>query len=365
MRETRDRSPLDLLVAADELINDVEVVVLLYIISSSSLCRSRRLGGMAYLEILNLGHIIALAVKVVRIERPNSLQHPLVLLVHHPVIRVLAMPWVEAVVSDHGQSLVWNCALLFHDVVQILIVAPAEHHIIHTAPRGIDPVLGRVNRILRVRVGGECVGVDDLGGEGTADGEGVSYYVPLPLSIEEEKQLAEIVNETCELHPAGLAVSPNSLRRLEEMLDLREGGVGVGLVDQGVEFLHRLPDGEFSTDLALKCVAGLQVVGDCLLLVLLGVEVLDAVAGILVLSELCFVLLSVECGGFVDVFLFLCGSSILHFESGFEDIDIVNCVRGGFKGHAIALVVEGLGHVGLFEEGAWCHCVCVGKGRAV
>jgi hypothetical protein len=44
----------------------------------------------------------------------------LILLVHEVIIRSLAMPWVEGVVADHGESLLREARLLLADVIEIL-----------------------------------------------------------------------------------------------------------------------------------------------------------------------------------------------------------------------------------------------------
>lgn len=68
------RLPLKLLVLANEFINDVQVVLL---------------------EILNLRNLVALAVEIVRVESLDGLQHALILLVHHPLVRTTSVPRVE------------------------------------------------------------------------------------------------------------------------------------------------------------------------------------------------------------------------------------------------------------------------------
>lgn len=135
-----------------------------------------------------------------------------------------------------------------------------------------------------------------------------------------------------------------------------ERDVGVGLVDEGVELLHGFPDGHLGAGLAVEVVAGPQVVGYGLLLVLLAVEVLDTVACLFVLAELCLVLLCIELGLCVDVLLFLCGGALLDLHGSLEDVDIVDHVRCSFESKTITVVIEVLRHVGLLEDGAWCHC---------
>lgn len=49
--------------------------------------------------------------------------------------------------------------------------------------------------------------------------------VPLTLGAKEEEEFPEVVNETCYLHPFRLAVSPDGLSSLEEVLNLGEAGL--------------------------------------------------------------------------------------------------------------------------------------------
>jgi pimeloyl-ACP methyl ester carboxylesterase len=57
---------------------------------------------------------------------------------------------------------------------------------------------------------------------------------PLPVAAKEVEQLAEIVDETGDLHPVGLAVLAHGLGGLQQVLDLGSVGVGVAGVDLGV-----------------------------------------------------------------------------------------------------------------------------------
>jgi hypothetical protein len=328
------RLPLDLLVLANEFVDNTEVVLL---------------------EILNLWNIITLAVKVVWVERPNSLKHTVVLFVHHPPVCILLVPGVERVVSDHSQPFVRDGRLILHDVVEVLVVTPAQHNVIKSAARQVDAMLCTVDFVVEVGVVLECIRVDDTLVKGTAHRECVADHVPLTLCVVEEEKLAQVVDETDELHPARLAVPADGFGGLEEVIDLGEGCIRVGLVNECVELLHGLPDSHLGASLAMEVVAGAQIVGYGLLLVLLAVEVLDAVACFFILTELSLVLLCVEFRLLVDVLLLLCGGALLDLHGGLEDVDIVDHVRCGLEGKTITVVVEGLGHVGLLEDGAWCH----------
>ena len=70
---------------------------------------------------------------------------------------------------------------------------------------------------------------------------GVADDAPLGLAPK-AKDLPEIVDETGEDEPAGMAVFADGFRGLEEVLDLGEIGVGIAFIDQGVEILGCLPD---------------------------------------------------------------------------------------------------------------------------
>ena len=322
-------SPLDHLVG-EILVNQVQVVWLFRpnispFISRSKRDRGGKKGGKTYLELLHPRHIIALAVQIIGVKRPDGLQHALVLGVHEAPVRAGRVPGVKAMVADHGKGLVRQRRLRLGNVVQVLVVAPAQHDVIHAAAGSVDAVFAAVDGMARVRVGGKGVRVDDGAIEGTANGEGVANDIPLALRVEEEEQFAEVVDQACELEPAGLAVATDGLGRLEEVLDLGEGGVRVGFVDEGVEFFHGLPDGHLGAGLVLEVVAGLEVVGDRLLFVLLTVESLDAIAGLFVLPEFGLVLFGVELGTFENVLFHPGGGgACFDFHLGFEQIDLVD-----------------------------------------
>jgi len=294
------------------------------------------------LELFHGRHIIALGVQVIGVECPDSLQHLLVVFVHEVVIRAGIVPGVEAVVSDHGQRLIWQRRLLLDDMVQVLIMAPTEHDLIESTAFAVDAVLGAVDRVVVVLVAFEGIWIDDTLIEGTAHREGVANDVPLAFGVEEEKELAKVVNEASELHPARLAITTDSFCGLEQMFDLGEGGVGVGFVDERIQLLHGFPDGHVSTSLAVEVVASFEVVCHGLLLVLLTVEVLDTVAGSIELPELRLVLVGIELGSFVEV-NFLCrGRALLDFGGSLQDVDPVDIIGHSFKSLAISLGVEGL-----------------------
>ena len=274
------------------------------------------------------------------------------MVIHQLVVRPGVVPGVKRVVTDHSQRLGRQDGLLLADVVEVLIVAPGEHDVVQATARRVDTVLGAVDLVVVVRVILEGLGaVDDTVVESQSDGEGITHDIPLAAGTEEVQQLAQVVDETGQLHPARLAIAADGLCGLQEVLDLRKTGVRVRLVDEGVELLHGFPDGHLGAGLGVEVVAGLEVVGHGLLGVLLLVEVLDPVTGVFVLAELGLVLALVELRFFVQAFF-----GVLLLQGVLEDVDIVDGVRCFLEGVAISLG-EGLDW-GL-DNGCWCHGDCV------
>jgi hypothetical protein len=122
-------------------------------------------------------------------------------------------------------------------------MTPAEDDVVQPAARLVDPVLRHQLRVRVVRIRRERLRVDDLVAEAAANDERVADDVPLSLRAEEDEELAEVVHEPGDLHPVRLAVAPERLRRLEEVLELPDGCVWVGRVDECVELFERGPDG--------------------------------------------------------------------------------------------------------------------------
>jgi len=137
------------------------------------------------------------------------------------------------------------------------------------------------------------------------------------------------------------------------VLDLAELRVGIGLVDDAVEFFNGLPDGELGPDtgFGVEALPRREVVGDGLLGVLFGIEGLDAVVGGGVLSEGGVVFGGVELGRGVEgrgVWLGLGFGLEAGFLGGgecFEDVDLVDGVGDGLEGCA------GVGRVGAVDGG--------------
>lgn len=240
------------------------------------------------------------------------------MLVHQLVISSFAVPGVERVVSDHGQALVWNGGLVLNDVVEILIMTPREHDVVKSTSRGVDTSLGAVDRVLKILVvlEGLC-SKDDPVIEGAANRERITDNVPLSLSAVEEEKLAKVMNETNELHPARLAIFAKSFSSLKQMRHLRLLSVWVALVDKGVELLHGIPDTHIGTGLVVEFVSSLEVKGNSLESVLLGVEFLYAILCFIELSEGGLVLCMAKLRGIIKTALLL----------ALEHVDLIDVVR--------------------------------------
>src|SRR5437879_12446784 len=50
------------------------------------------------------------------------------------------------------------------------------------------------------------------------------------------------MNQARQNEPGWVAVSSNRLRNLQKMLDFTQAGVGIAVIDQRIEKLHRLPN---------------------------------------------------------------------------------------------------------------------------
>ena len=92
-----------------------------------------------------------------------------------------------------------------------------------------------------VGVGGEKFRENNLIGIRAAHGEGVADDSPLRFAIETEN-FAKIMHEASEHHPIRVAVFANGFGRLKEMLNLRQVGIGIAIVDQRVEVLGLVPN---------------------------------------------------------------------------------------------------------------------------
>jgi len=79
------------------------------------------------------------------------------------------MPRVERVISDHGQRLGREQALVLDDVVEVLVVTPGQDQVVEAAVRGVNAHLRAVDGVLRVRVLSKVFREDYAGVESTAD----------------------------------------------------------------------------------------------------------------------------------------------------------------------------------------------------
>ena len=107
-----------------------------------------------------------------------------------------------------------------------LIMTPTQQNVIQSTVWLVHTILGGVHGIPRVWVVLERLWVDDLIRKLAPHDESVPDDVPLTLGPKEEQEFSQVVNESGDLHPLRLSVSPDGFRGLQQMLDLRNGRLG-------------------------------------------------------------------------------------------------------------------------------------------
>lgn len=148
------------------------------------------------------------------------------------LVTILRLGWKEEL----------TCRLPLADMVKILIMSPANQHILQPAPLFIYPAFRLQLFVPRILIVLETLGQHNLVAPLAPHHKRIAHHIPLALCPKETEQLAQIMDQPRHLHPLGLAVPPYGLGSLQEVLDLPDGRVGVGLVDEGVEHLHGFPD---------------------------------------------------------------------------------------------------------------------------
>jgi hypothetical protein len=85
---------------------------------------------------------VGFAVEVIRIKGLHSGKDLFILFVGKMRVCTLSMPWVKAVVPNHGQTFGWESALILEDVVKILrsllrqiITVEGMMDLLHRVPR--------------------------------------------------------------------------------------------------------------------------------------------------------------------------------------------------------------------------------------
>ena len=142
-------------------------------------------------------------------------------------------------VAQHREAL--GGQVVFRDVIDVFVVAPREDDFIQAAAGFVDAVGRLETRDLAVGVGGEKLGENIFVGERASRRKRIAHDRPLRLAPKAEN-LAEVMDEAGEDHPARLAVAAHRLGGLEEMLELRKIGVGIGIVHELVQVFHGFPD---------------------------------------------------------------------------------------------------------------------------
>lgn len=105
-------------------------------------------------------------------------------------------------------------------------MSPTQQNVIQSTVWPVYTILGRVHGVPGVWVVLERLWVNDFVRELAPHDEGISNDVPLALGSKEEQKFSQVVNETGDLHPFRLSVSPNGFRGLQQMFDLRNSRLG-------------------------------------------------------------------------------------------------------------------------------------------
>jgi hypothetical protein len=192
------------------------------------------------LEFGGVGLGVALGVEVVLVELEDPIHHGAVLVIAEVVVCAVLVPWIERVEAEHVERFVAEVG--FHDFSDVAVVAEGHVDVLETAVGLVNAGFGLVLGDIAIGIIGEVLGEDDVGRPGASDGEGVADDAPLGFAIQAEA-FAEVVEKADEDHPARMAVATDRFRCLEKVLDLGEVGIGVAVVDEGVEEFGGLPDG--------------------------------------------------------------------------------------------------------------------------
>lgn len=145
--------------------------------------------------------------------------------------------------AHHVHALLGDRApVVLEHLEHVLIVAPRHRQVLEPAALLVDASGRVVPRVVEVGVLLELVREDDLLGELAAHRERVAHDSPLRLAPQRE-HLADVVQEAHEVHPVLIRVRcADALGRLEVVDRVGQRRVGVGVIDERVEELDRLPD---------------------------------------------------------------------------------------------------------------------------
>ena len=213
-------------------------------------------------QLFEIWRLMTLGIKIVRVERLDPFEHFAVLIVHQVIVFSFAMRGVEGVITDHVKR--FGRQIIFGHVIKIFVVAPGEFNAIETGVLLIEAEAGLVTRILAVGIVSEEFVENDFFGIRAADRESVADHSPLRFAKETEN-LAEIMDQAGQDEPARMTVAADLFGGLEEVIELGEIGVGIGVIDELVEEFERFPnahlaavEGEEVLALLLDEIAGLM-----------------------------------------------------------------------------------------------------------
>jgi hypothetical protein len=132
------------------------------------------------------------------------------------------------------------------------------------------------------------------------------------------------------------------------MLNLRQLGIGITLINQRIQLFNRLPHAHPCPDILPELLPRFKVVRKSLLCMLFGVEILDTIAGRFVVPEIILVLFRIEFG-----FLVVRGRGGRLLA--LDDVDFIDCVREVLELLALALLLSLENFLCLNHD----ECVCV------
>src|SRR6266702_3749325 len=237
-------------------------------------------------DFLCVRALAAFRVEIVGIELPHPLEHGLVVLIHQVPVSAMPVRRIERMVPEHVLRLFRQVFLRY--AVNVFVVSKRQVNVIQPAVRLVDPILCLILGLAAVWICGKEFRENHLLRVRAPGGERIAYHGPLWFPIQAE-HLSKIVQKTGENEPPRMAVLANRFRGLQQVLGLRHIGIGIAIVNQRVKVLGHFPDTLLSP--LQPAVFGflLQDEIQCLVLVVLPVELRHRGVGVgLIVPELLF-----------------------------------------------------------------------------
>src|SRR4051794_34898951 len=113
-------------------------------------------------------------------------------------------------------------------------MAPGHRDFVQTASLFIDSQPRLERGVLAVRIIGKKRTEHDFVRPGATYGEGITDDRPLRFTVETQN-LAQIMNQSGQDEPTRVAVMTDLFSGLEQVIKLREVGIGVAVVHEGIK----------------------------------------------------------------------------------------------------------------------------------